>query len=78
MIVSSRVPGALSRIATVTCPLGTRRWGGGATLIGTGGTDGAIHDSYPDANIRSWDVRAIIFFAGTGPLKIIPWVLCVH
>jgi hypothetical protein len=77
MLVASRVPGAISRIATVACPAGTRRWGGGATLSGTGGTDGAIHDSYPDSNNRSWDVRAIILFAGSGPLRITPWVLCV-
>jgi hypothetical protein len=74
---SSRVPGAKSGLATVSCPAGTRRWGGGATLVGSGGTDGAIHDSYPDPNSRTWDVRAIIIFAGSGSLKVTPWVLCI-
>jgi hypothetical protein len=74
--MSSKVPGAKSQLVKATCPSGYKALGGGAVLSGTGGTDGAIHDSYPDSNGRAWDIKAIVLFAGSGPLKITPFVRC--
>ena len=75
--LTSKVPGTKSKLVKATCPSGYKALGGGAVLSGTGGTDGAIHDSYPDSNGKSWDIKAILLFAGSGPLKITPWARCV-
>src|SRR6185295_14517550 len=48
--LTSKVPGTKSKLIRATCPSGYKALGGGAVLSGTGGTDGAIHDSYPDSN----------------------------
>jgi hypothetical protein len=75
--LTSKVPGTKSKLVKATCPSGYRALGGGAVLAGTGGTDGAIHDSYPDSNGKSWDIKAILLFTGSGPLKITPWARCL-
>ena len=75
--LTSKMPGTRSALVKATCPSGYRALGGGAVLAGTGGTDGAIHDSYPDSNGKSWDIKAILLFTGSGPLKITPFVRCL-